>query len=394
MLVLGLNGWGNRTHDASACLLVDGRVAAFAEEERFTRRKHSFDALPVNAARYCLDHVGLELPDIDAVAFGWNIPRLVEDRGIGPDRIDPDSRAILPREHFPRDREPRFEFIDHHLAHAASAYHYAESPSAAVMVLDGQGEDASASLYHGRDGKLTRLRSYPIGWSLGYFYEAACAYAGMRTFDAGKLMGLAAHGRASDALDDLVRITGDGYECPAMAADYVRRGHSDEQEPVLVDWTKHFAERFALPPNRKEWVTAADGTRRSVPARDVYAYRDVAATVQHLLEEAVLAMARDLLRRTGERVLAVAGGVGFNATLNGRLRRLPDSTRCSCSRIAGPPASPSALAALSRPYPATTWCCSLGSPRSVRIGPDDIRRALEDTVCATPSRTTSAHAAA
>nr|MDT0661999.1 carbamoyltransferase C-terminal domain-containing protein [Micromonospora sp. DSM 115978] len=323
MLVLGLNGWGRRSHDPAACLIADGRIVAFAEEERFTRRKHGFDSLPVNAARYCLDVAGVELSDLDAVTFGWDVPRLVSARTIPPRHIRPELAHFLPRELFPRDREPRFEFVDHHLAHAASALHYAEASSAAVLVIDGQGEDASATAYHGRDGKLTRLRTYPIGWSLGYFYEAACFYAGMRTFDAGKLMGLAAHGQPTDALDGLVRIAADGYEFPHMAPDHVRPGHSDDQAPILAAWTEHFARRFTLPPNR------------AAARMDVYAYRDLAATVQHVLEEAVLAMAREVLRSTGERVLAVAGGVGFNATLNGKLRRLPGIDRLFVQPVAG-----------------------------------------------------------
>ncbi|GAT68768.1 carbamoyl transferase [Planomonospora sphaerica] len=323
MLVLGLNGWGRRSHDPAACLIADGQIVAFAEEERFTRYKHGFDSLPVHAARYCLDAVGVGLADVDAVTFGWDVPRLVSARAILPEHISSELEHFLPRKLFPRRSEPRFEFVDHHLAHAASALLYAEASSAAVLVIDGQGEEASATAYHGRDGKLTRLRTYPIGWSLGFFYEAACSYTGMRTYDAGKLMGLAAHGQPTDALDGLVRITADGYEFPHMATDHVRLGHSDDQEPIIAAWMQHFARSFSLPPNR-----LGSGT-------DVYAYRDVAATVQYVLEEAVLTMARDVLRTTGERVLALAGGIGFNATLNGKLRQLPEIDRLFVQPVAG-----------------------------------------------------------
>jgi len=332
MLVLGLNGWGDRTHDSSACLIVDGQIAAFAEEERFTRIKHGFDTSPTNAARFCLNWSGVELSDIDVVAFGWDIPRLAAARNIGTRQIDPDLRKILPRELFPRDHEPQVEYVDHHLAHAASAYLYSGSPSAAVLVIDGQGETASATAYHARDGKLSPVWSYPVGWSLGYFYEAACAYAGMRTFDAGKLMGLAAHGTPSDALDDLIRVTDHGYECPTMGTDYIRPGYSDEQAPILAAWMRQFEDRFALPPNVIQTVSASSGPGST---RDTYEYRDMAATVQQQLEKAVLAIAADVLKRTGEQVLAVAGGVAFNATLNGKLRGLDGLRELFVQPVAG-----------------------------------------------------------
>ncbi len=336
MRVLGLNGWGARTHDASACLLVDGEIVAYAEEERFSRRKHGFDARPEESATYCLAEAGLGLDDLDAVAFGWNMPWLYAARSCDDATIRAGLDHLLPTERFPRRTNPPLEYVDHHVAHAASAYLLCGEPSAAVLVIDGQGEDASASLYHGVNGQLRLLHSYPVGWSLGYLYEAACTYVGMRTTDAGKLMGLAAYGRPLDVLDRYLDYTPGGYELPGVKESYIRGGYPDEQQPVLDAWLPRFVEAFGRPVNRVDRVTdPRTGASRAVPAVDCFEYRDAAATVQAVLEEAISRMAAGLLAATGERVLVLAGGVAYNATLNGKLRRLPGLDRMFVQPVAG-----------------------------------------------------------
>ncbi|EFL13734.1 carbamoyltransferase [Streptomyces sp. C] len=199
MRVLGVNGWPGASHDGAACLVVDGEVIALAEEERFTRNKHAYGEAPLNAAAYCLAEGGLTLDDIDVVAHGWDLPTLFADRGL--DWFDSDADALehlLPKALFPRARDPRLTFVDHHVAHAASAYLLSGRDRGAVLVLDGQGENASTTLAVGIDGRLKTLRSHTPGWSLGYFYAAVCAYAGLGADNAGKMMGLASYGTPLD----------------------------------------------------------------------------------------------------------------------------------------------------------------------------------------------------
>src|SRR5690606_11969619 len=127
-------------HDGAVCLVVDGEVIALAEEERFTRNKHAYGEAPLNAAAHCLAEGGLTLDDIDVVAHGWDLPKLFRDRGLDWFASDADAlEHLLPRALFPRTRDPRLTFVNHHIAHAASAYHLSGRDRGAILVLDGQG---------------------------------------------------------------------------------------------------------------------------------------------------------------------------------------------------------------------------------------------------------------
>lgn len=364
MIILGLNGWGPRSHDASAALLVDGYVVAFTEEERFTRRKHSYDATPVRAARYCLDEAGIQLHDVDIVAFGWDIPLLARRSGSALLPSGGDAfvlEQLLPSKHFPRRHAPRLEFVGHHLAHAASASLLSGAGDAHVLVLDGQGEQESTSLGHFRQSELRLSSSYPVGWSLGHFYEAACEFVGLRSHDSGKLMGLAAHGTCRDWLDDEVVATNDGYVMPAVPEVPKGAEDLDEQSAVHRTWMERFR-------------------KVAVPAADPYENRDFAATVQAALERAVLSTVRAQVAAAADRPLHVSGGVGFNATLNGMLHRTLGEGFVFVQPVAG-----DAGVALG----AAAWCAHQAGDRlqpldgSLAWGPsftpDQIRMVLEQS---------------
>lgn len=331
MRVLGLNGWPGRGHDSAACLLVDGRIVAVAEEERFARRKHAYGLAPRQAARFCLDRAGLGLDDVDAVAFGWDVPLLHRDRRLPWARSAADVLAeLLPPALFPRARDPELVFVPHHMAHAASVYHFSGDELASVLVLDGQGERESASLLVGRNGKLEVLDTVPVGWSLGYFYDAVGNYIGLGRDQAGKLMGLAAHGTPRADLLGTFTITDTGYEVGAVPPGLRSTENIDDSAETMRAWCRHLAETLPMPANFRQAQSTA-----SPPARDPYGYRDVAATAQDLLERAVFAMTDALVARTGIPVLHVAGGVGFNASLNGKLLEHPAVRRLFVQPLAG-----------------------------------------------------------
>lgn len=331
MRVLGLNGWPGRGHDSAACLLDGGRIVAVAEEERFSRRKHAYGLAPRRAARFCLDRAGFELDDLDAVAFGWDVPMLYHDRRIPwrwsmADVLD----ELLPRRLFPRANDPELVFVPHHLAHAASVYHFSGDESASVLVLDGQGERESASLLAGRDGKLEVLDTVPVGWSLGYFYDAVGDYVGLGRNQAGKLMGLAAHGTPRADLFSTISVGDTGYRVGAVPGDLRSTENIDDSAETMLAWSRHLEDTLPMPPNFRRAQSTA-----SPPPRDPYDYRDVAATAQDVLERAVFAMTDDLVARTGIPVLHVAGGVGFNASLNGKLLGHPAVRRLFVQPLAG-----------------------------------------------------------
>ncbi len=293
--VLGVNAV---FHDPAAALVVDGRIVAAAEEERFSRRKHGKSPvpfatweLPEQAIAWCLERGGLRPADLDAIAYSYD-PALAP----APDDITADEWEGLRTLY--AQRAPRFlatlgldpaivRFVAHHVAHAASAHLCAGAPSSAVLVVDGRGERSSHLAGHARsDGSLEVLAAQALPHSLGLLYEELTAHLGFRrSSDEYKVMAMASYGtpRHLDAFRDLVRTTGDGGFTVAP-----------------VDWTA-FAPR-------------ADGGWTD-------AHADLACSVQRRLEEVLLDLARWLHAHTGEATLTMAGGVALNCVANSRIWR-------------------------------------------------------------------------
>src|SRR5689334_5124586 len=230
--VLGINAV---FHDPAAALVVDGRIVAAAEEERFSRRKHgklpvpfSTWELPEAAARWCLAEGGLRPADLDAVAYSYNPDLAPGGAGAVTDDDWEGLRTLYVR------RAPRFlatalpglhparvRFVPHHVAHAASAHLASPWRTCAVMVLDGRGERASFLAGDVRDGELEVLATQELPHSLGLLYEELTAHLGFRrSSDEYKVMALAAHGRASalGLFRERVRVTdGGGFRTEPVA---------------------------------------------------------------------------------------------------------------------------------------------------------------------------------
>lgn len=296
MKVLGVNAI---FHDSSAALVVDGRIVAAAEEERFSRRKHGkrpvpFAAweLPDQAMAWCLAEGGLDPGDLDAVAYAYD-PDAVDHEGGG---LDPQWEPLRTTY---AQRAPLFlgtslpgldlskvTFVRHHVAHAASAALAAPFGDAAVIVTDGRGECASHLAGQYVDGKLVELASQSLPHSLGLLYEDVTEHLGFaRSSDEYKVMALASYGtpRFLPELTEAVRATDDG---------------GFRTEPI--DWDR-------LAP------------RRDPDEEPTAAHADLAASVQRRLEDVLLDLARWTHRRTGAADLALAGGVALNCVANTRL---------------------------------------------------------------------------
>ncbi len=298
MRVLGINA---AFHDPSAALVVDGRIVAAAEEERFSRRKHGKEPvpfstweIPAEAARFCLAEGGLAAAELDAVAYAYDpdlAPPLDGDvtaagweglRTIYARRAPLFLRTALPG----LDPE-RVVFVPHHVAHAASSAFASPFATCAVLVCDGRGESASSLAGRAERRSLEVLATQPLPHSLGLLYESLTEHLGFRrASDEYKVMALAAYGepRHLGALRRLVRVDGGGF---AVAP---------------VDW-KRFAPRLD---DGKGWQAV---------------HADLAASVQRRLEEALLELAGWLHAQTGETQLALAGGVALNCVANSRLAR-------------------------------------------------------------------------
>jgi carbamoyltransferase len=295
--VLGVNAL---FHDPSVALVVDGRVVAAAEEERFSRRKHGHRPVPFAAwelpelsARWCLAQAGLEPSDLDAVAYSYDpaLARPAEELGLD----DPWDHL---RQTYAR-RAPEFlatslpgldpasvRFVPHHVAHAASAGLSAPDRDTDVLVLDGRGEAASHLAGTYRDERLVTLAGQSLPHSLGLLYEDVTAHLGfLRSSDEYKVMALASYGepRHPAELAAAVHATDDG---------------GFVTEPV-------------------DWDSLAKGRSADEPWTQDHA--DLAASVQVRLEQVLLDLTRWLREQTGGRRLAMAGGVALNCVANTRI---------------------------------------------------------------------------
>jgi carbamoyltransferase len=318
-VILGLNGWMERGHDASACLMVNDKIVAFAEEERFTRKRYSYDSLPILSTAFCLAKAKVGVDDIDTVVWGWDMPKTYKMRR-GKFLLSQKEILgnIFPKDLYQYKTLPKLEFVNHHLAHAASAYRVSGFNDASILVLDGQGEDSSGTLAFGKNGDIKVVGKIPISFSLGYMMEAACKFLGLRTSDAGKLMGLAGHGKKASVFDNLV-LNKNGYSFKKFATDTrLIGGELDEQGKVIEQWLKYFRSKYDFNIKRETVFNISKGILTTKIDFD-QKHKDFALSVQKTLEEVVMHLAKLIISRSGSRNLVIAGGIGLNCTTNGRL---------------------------------------------------------------------------
>ncbi len=301
-------------HDSAAVLVRDGIVAAAAEEERFSRLRHCLD-FPSRAVEWCLADAAIEACDIDAAAF-YEKPYLKFERVLRTHlamwpRSWPSFKRFLPmwlnyklpaartiRERLGRDLPVMF--IDHHTAHAASAFLPSPFERAMIVTLDGTGEWSTLCRGAGEGENLILSDETRFPHSYGLLYSAVTAHLGFEVNEGeGKVMGLAAHGRPEllDRLRAVADVRADGSL--SLDLDYFAFHHE------LVMTNHRFAE--LLGPARAPGASVTD------------AHKALAASLQALLEDAVQRLVRDLHARTGLTDLCLAGGVALNCAMNAAL---------------------------------------------------------------------------
>ncbi|MFA6553279.1 MAG: carbamoyltransferase C-terminal domain-containing protein [Patescibacteria group bacterium] len=322
MLILGINGWMERGHDAAACLLLDGRIVAMAEEERFNRRKHAFDCLPVQAIAYCLAEADVGPDDLDAVAWGWDLPYLHAFYGRDFTHTDQSlNRLLFPRGYYPkRSKDVPVHFVRHHLSHAASVYACrTDEVPVGIAVLDGSGEDVSISLFRGNHGTLTELATFPISVSPGFFYEAGCQLLGFRRIEGGKLMGLASYGSPVEGFDSFfVTNPAEKLRPVKTPPEYSAGRVLDWEDEVVGWWSAQLSQRWpTIVPARYQY-DAQTGVKT---AGSTFTRRefDIAATIQAALENVYDWVIGETIRLAQTRVIGVSGGVALNCSANGRV---------------------------------------------------------------------------
>ena len=322
MQILGISAL---YHDSAAAIVVDGRLIAAAQEERFTRRKH--DArFPRNAIQYCLAETGCQLSLVDHVVF-YDKPflkfeRLVETyltfapRGFASFQIALPvwlkeklfQKELLARELRAIDPDfssQRLLFTEHHFSHAASAFFPSPFEEAAVLTMDGVGEWTTTSLGFGAGNRLNLTKEIHFPHSLGLLYSAFTYYTGFKVNSGEyKLMGLAPYGEpkfVSVILDKLIHVNEDG-------SFWLDQSYFDYCVGLRMTCAR-FDELFGQPPRQPEHELLTQF------------HMDLAASIQAVTEHVVTKLAVAAQRETGARNLCMAGGVALNCVANGKLVR-------------------------------------------------------------------------
>ena len=317
-VILGISAY---YHDSAATLIVDGVVVAAAQEERFSRRKND-ERFPINAVEFCLSQGGKSLKDLDAVVFydkpivkfsrmlegflaiapagllawlrvipGWLSEKLNLRQAIR-DELDelPKSCPIL--------------FTEHHVSHAASAFYPSPYNHAAILTIDGVGEWATTTISRGSNDRIEMLSEIRFPHSLGLLYSAFTSYCGFRVNSGEyKLMGLAPYGKpiyTDLILENLIDLKDDGSF--SLNMDYFSFLAGSRMT------NNRFNSLFGGPPRLPE--TPFDKR-----------HMDIAASIQFVMNEAVMRLAKRAKEITGETRLCLAGGVALNCVVNGMLQR-------------------------------------------------------------------------
>jgi carbamoyltransferase len=312
MISVGINY--SQMHDSSACIARDGELLFAVAEERLSRVKHDarFPSLSIQA---CMDFAGVRPCDVDFVCQGWSRPRAlflhdVKTYAMGRQRLDfqavlNSTRSFLSMSHqrggengFRRSfktSKARFRFVDHHLAHAISAYAYSGFDDAAVLVLDGRGAWEATSLWHGRNGQIKHLWTIPWPNSLGLFYAKFTQYLGFTPYsDEWKVMGLAPYGAPGIDLSEFIRPNENPYKVASKLL------LARESAPMAA-------------------IEARMGAGRIPESELEPRHKDLAFAVQDMCERAMITLAKTAVTETGCRNLCLAGGVALNSKANGKI---------------------------------------------------------------------------
>ncbi len=329
MKILGISAF---YHDSAAALIINGKIVAAAQEERFTRIKHD-PVFPLNAIKYCLYAEALKISDLDAIVF-YDKPFLKFERlletyyGFAPKGLASfvtsipvwiKEKIFLKKiiheelgkiEHYNK-REAHLLFPEHHLSHAASAFYPSPFDEAAILTIDGVGEWATASISYGKGSSITNLKELHFPHSVGLLYSAVTYYLGFKVNSGEyKLMGLAPYG-----IPDSQQVR--------EYIDIIKNKLVDIKEDGSV-WLnqKYFNYSTGLRMVKDaQWEKLFGFKRRDSESKIEQHHSNLAYAIQEVTEEILIKMAEEAKRLTGSKNVCLAGGVALNCVANGKLLR-------------------------------------------------------------------------
>jgi len=341
LIILGLNAFHA---DSSAALLRDGKLVAAVEEERLRRVKH-WAGFPAQSVAFCLREAGVQLKDVDHIAFNQDSRANIARKILYLLRRRPDPKLVLGRVRNRRARgaipdllEQAFpgqstravlHRVEHHLAHLSSAFHVSPFDRAAIVSVDGFGDFSSAAWGVGEGGKIAIDGRVYFPHSLGIFYQALTQYLGFPHYgDEYKVMGLAPYGAPVllEEMRKIVRLTaGGGFELDLKFF----RHHRENIQYQWAEGSPEFGELFSSA------LEELLGPRRGPNDPLTDRHRDIARSTQAMYEEAFFHLLDVLQKSSGSTDLALAGGCAMNSVANGKVRRMTPFRRIYVQAAAG-----------------------------------------------------------
>jgi carbamoyltransferase len=298
--------------DAAAALIKDGKVIAAAEEERYNYQKHSHK-FPVNAIKYCLEKEGISINDVSYITHGFDYrycKKFFEYDKFNKERYNevysPQVQMNFLKQYLNIvNPEKIFVPVKHHDAHAASSYYPSGFDNALIIVVDGMGEMYSTSIYKGEGNQIEPLKQYNLLSSLGMFYSMITYHLGFRVnSDEYKVMGLAPYGDYKKYLHVLSRC----IEFKDKGEVYI---------PLLLE-NKGIVEKESYR-GVKNWLNEHVLKSRNINEEITQDHKDIAATLQYLLNKSMFHIITYWQKETGYKKLCLAGGVSLNCTTNGEI---------------------------------------------------------------------------
>ena len=300
MNIIGLTGHNERGHDGSVCLLQDGKIVFLAEEERFSRVKHAYDSFPDIALKKCLEFANITIDEVDYFATGWDYPIWYKNHN----RVWDKEKYCS---HIKGVSKEKIIPVNHHISHASSAYFPSGFKEALILVIDGQGEKESTSVFVGEGRQIERVFVSDV--SFGFFFSSVTKVCGFKVGEEGKTMGLVSYGKMDNILkkqlENILYFDEESEKLFQPFSVCQNEEILDEQDQYIEKWLKIFENYIEIKTSRIIELQQED-----------LKYADFAFTCQKHMEDVVKKLVNYYAKKYNKNNLCIAGGVGLSCKMN------------------------------------------------------------------------------